>query len=573
VVGRFEVINTDVLVIGAGGAGARAAIEAASQGADVVLASKGPMGRSGITPLAQWSFEATFGYSDLDNPEVHFYDTVVEGRYLSDQNLVEALAADAAQRVLDLERYGTLFKKEQGKFRQVKIPGQSGPRSVMLVGGGHGMMLGLKREVRRHNNIMVMEDVVVTSLLSSKGIPAGATVLDCKTGEFKTIRAKAIVLATGGYEELWLKTDTPPESVGDGLRLAYLAGAKLVDLELLLFYPVVASYPPSIQGIIIPYECCLEPDYVGGRLLNGRMEDFLPPGSPPVRDILIRQMFEEIYSGRGTPNGNLYLDLTKSPKAEEEVRRVVLDIIPEVYRHLLELGFDICRQPIEVAPVAHYSLGGVRIDEKGQTDVEGLYAAGEVAGNIQGANRLSGNALTETQVFGARAGKAASDYSKAREEPVIDPAQVEAEWERIQNLLSRKANSLRPGAVRKEVQEIMWQYAGPVRSELGLTRALDELQRVRDNDLPRVWAGDTLKYNNDLIRALELETMVDVAEMVLRAALLRKESRGHHFREDYPVADNQNWLKHTVVQLVGGRMTLSTMPVVITKKVPPPEEA
>jgi len=571
---KVNITHTDVLVVGAGGAGVRAAIEVAKKGFDVIVTSKGPIGRSGITPLAQWSFEATFGYSDKDTLEVHFNDTVKEGRYLGDQNLVEALAQDAGDTVRDLAEYGTKFKMtEDGRFRQTKIPGQSNPRSVMLVKGGYGMMMGLKKEVKKYKSIHLLEDAVVTELLKSKDSVSGAIVINIRESRMEIIQAKAVILATGGYEELWLNTDTPPESVGDGVRLGLLAGAELVDMEQMLFYPIVVCYPESIKGIIIPYEACLEPDYIAGKLLNGKGEEFLPSGSPPVRDILVRKMFNELASGNGTEHGYLYLDLTKSPKGKDKALEIIRDMIPAVYKHLLELGYDVLKERIEVAPVAHFSLGGIRIDEWSKTNVQGLFAAGEVAGNLHGANRLSGNALAETQVFGRRAGKSAVECIRSENNyHKVNIGQVNKELEWLKSLFAPKARSIRPGLIMRRIKEIMWKSVGAVRSEGELNEALSELNDIRDNDLSMVKVpNSTSRYNNELIKAIDLRTMVDVAEIVIQAALLRKESRGHHFRKDFPETDDQNWFKHTLVKLQGRHAYYSTCPVKLTKVRPQQE--
>ncbi len=562
-------MKTDVLVIGSGGAGARAAIEAALNGADVVIATKGNLAKSGITPLAEWSFEAPLGHADpQDSAEIHFEDTVREGRFLSDQNLVEALVNDAVERVHDLEKFGVRFKKDNGKFVQTKIPGQSHPRSVMIINGGLGMMMGLKKEMKKHEQIRPLEDTIITKILTEKKRVSGATFLNLRTGEFGHIQCNAIVIATGGHQELWPVTDTPPESVGDGFVLAYYAGAEMVDMEMLLFYPVVAVYPEHIRGTIIPYECCIEPSYASGKLINGTGEEFLPEGSPPVRDILIRKMFDEINEGRGTEHDGIYLDLAKSPKSKKEITGYLEDMIPSTFKHLLDLDVDIREEPIEIAPAAHYALGGIKINEKGETNITGLYAAGECAGNVQGANRLSGNALTETQVFGTRAGKNAAIYSQKKGHLTAEDDKVANEKKRIMAYLEEKENGSRPLHLKEKIKKIMWKYVGPKREEGGLKRAVKELSRLRENDLAKIYAPNINTYNYEWMEAIEADSMVTVAEIVSAAALLREESRGHHYREDFPEQDDEKWLQHTMVKLDNGKMVVDTAPVIMNKLTP-----
>lgn len=437
----------------------------------------------------------------------------------------------------------------------------------MIVNGGMGMMLGLKKEINRYENIQSLEDTLITKILTKNNKVVGATFLDLKKGKFGYIKCKAIIVATGGYEQLWPVTDTPPESVGDGFALAYRAGAELVDMELLLFYPVVVVYPEHARGIIIPYECCIEPEYVGGKLVNGKKKEFLPEGSPPVRDILIRKMFDEINEGRGTKHKGIYLDLTRSPKSEEEITNYLESMISSTFRHLLELGIDIRKEPIEIAPAAHYTLGGIKINEEGKTNILGLYAAGECAGNVQGANRLSGNALTETQVFGARAGKSAAKYAKNIETTDIDYDEIIKENKRVFSYLIEKKDGSRPIELKNKIRDLMWKYVGPKRNEEGLKRVIKEFSKLKE-DLSKIYAPNIEPYNYEWAEAIESDFMLTVAEIVGRAALLRKESRGHHYREDFPEQNDEEWLKHTVVKLENGKMNTYTAPVNITKLPP-----
>jgi len=544
--------DVDVLVVGGGAAGARAAIEAHDCGASVVLACKGPLARSGTTPQAWPSMQVAFGAEDpRDGPGVHFHDTVREGRMLGDENLVWALVSDAQDRVRDLERYGVKFERKNGQFLQVRHPGQTYPRNLVIKGAGYGLVSGLSREVRRRASIRVMPDAILTRLLLAEGRAVGATVLDLRRGLLAEIRAKATVLCTGGYEQLWGITDTSPDTTGDGIALAYRAGAELVDMEMMLYYPavIVHSYG-ELNGTLVQYESLLAAEYLAGRMLNANGEEFLPPGPPPARDILSRLMFDEIRAGRGTKNGALRIDLTKSPKSPTEIDDWLDRLQTLPYDNLRELGIDVKAEAIEVAPGTHFALGGIHINERCETTVPGLYAAGEVAGNLHGANRVSGNALTETQVFGARAGRSAAQeaaHSTTLCEP--DPDHVTAEHERVVSLMRPRKDGLRPLAVRREIKALMDRYVGMPRDSGGLTRALGEVRRLRSEDLPRVQVEGPLVFNNEWREAIEVDLMLDTAETVIVSALLRTESRGHHQRSDYPKSSDQ-WLRHTAVRSV-----------------------
>ena len=563
----MDQVRVDVLIIGGGGAGVRAAIEADQNGVSVALVNKGIISRSGLTPMAGYSYQAAFGHADpRDNPEVHFADTVREGRYLGDENLIWALTREAMERGLELEGYGVRFTREEGKFAQVRHPGQTYPRINRIPGRGYQMMVGLKKELARHSRIQVFEDCLVQKILTGpEGEPAGAVAFLQREGQFRLFQAKAVVLASGGYEELWEKTDTAPDSTGDGLAMAAELGAELVDLEMMLYYPIVtlgSKVFPSMHQVL-QYESLLEPEYLGGKLLNGRGEEFLPPGKLPVRDVLSRLIVNERAEGRATDRGAVLVDLSKSPLGPAEMERKIEELGLRVqFNRVKYLGVDLTRDPVEVAPACHYSLGGVRINERTETSVPGLFAAGEVSGNIHGANRISGNALAETQVFGRRAGAEASLKARAcREFPPIRREDAEEKVRRIEGLFVRKADPLRPVQIRKKIQRIMEEEAGLIRSEPSLRRALDRLQAVKQEDLPRMQVADLRIFNYELQDAVEVGSMVEVAELVARAALLRTESRGHHFRSDHPRED-EGWRKHTLLQKRGKEVLCSSVPVI-----------
>ena len=563
---EYGKIRTDLLIIGGGGAGVRAAIEADSLGVSVALLSKGVISRCGLTPMAGYSYQAAFGHSNpSDNPRVHFEDTVQEGRRLGDENLIQCLTEEAMARALEMEKYGVRFTKTEGKFAQVRHPGQTYPRINRIPGRGYQMMVGLKEELNRHKKVQVFEDCVVSKILTdSSGRPAGAVAFLQREGRLLAFQSKAVLLATGGYEELWEKTDTAPDSTGDGTALAFDLGAQLVDLEMMLYYPIVtlgSKVFPSMRQVL-QYESLLEKEYLGGRLLNAQGKEFLPPGKLPVRDVLISLILKEREEGRTTERGGVFIDLTKLPISPEEIERRIDQVGARVqFNRIRYLGLDLTRDRIEVAPACHYSLGGVKINEYTETSVPGLFAAGEVSGNIHGANRISGNALAETQVFGRRAGEFASREAKSHTGfPPPNSKEIEEEIQKVENFFAPQKDSLRPRELKKRIQRIMEEKVGLNRDASGLREAIESIRDLR-KELPRIRVPQVRVFNYELQEAIEVHFMVRVAELVARAALGRTESRGHHFRSDYPREDPV-WLKHTLIQKKGESLECTSAPVV-----------
>jgi len=557
-----EFLECDVLVVGGGGAATRAAIEADEQGVQVALISKGPIGRSGATPLAFTSYQAAFGHSDpRDNPRVYFHDTVREGRYLGDQDLIEAMVSEAVERALDLERYGVKFKKDDGQFYQALHPGETYPRNLLIEGGGYAMIAALRKELKRHRGIRLFEDHILTNLLSVDGEVVGAVALDLRTGCCRVFRAKAVILATGGYHHLWKRNDVSSDLAGDATGLAYEVGAELIDMEMALYYPTLYFYSEYDQGLDVVYEWFLEERYLAGEIVNALGESFLPPGKLPVRDILSRLIFQEVQAGRATERGTVFMDVTRSPKSEEEKAKVFRELVGGPGKNLLNLGLDVTRDPVEVAPGVHYTLGGIRINVHGETNVPGLYAAGEAASNVHGANRVSGNALTATQVFGVRSGRAAATRAKGMAVPGLPDEQVRGEIERVAALRQVRGTGVRPIEVKRELQRVMERYVGPSRNEEGLKAALAAIRDLQERCQAGLDVVDIPVFNNEWREALEIGPMLTLAEVVAKSALLRQESRGHHYRSDYPETA-PTWCKHTLVVHRGDEAVFSTAPVV-----------
>jgi fumarate reductase (CoM/CoB) subunit A len=536
----IPVVQTDVLVVGGGGAGMRAAIEAAARGRSVIVANKGPVGRSGTTPMAMEAFQAVCVPGDSE--EIHFRDTVEGGRYLGDENLIWALVRDAAQRARDLETYGVQFKrKSDGAFDPMHHPGQTFPRALFIQGGGFGMLAGLIREARRHPAIQILDDVLVARLiLDPEGIASGAVCLDLKAGQWKAVQSKAVILATGGYEELWLLNDAASTACGDGVCLAYDAGAELVDLEMLQYYPTVVIHPPSIQGTLFQYELITNSEVLGGRLLNGKMEPFFE--GLLLRDAIVRAIWQEVRGGRGSPHGGVFIDLVHSTKSREALTRALEKWQPNQFHYLKDMGFDLRKVLVEVAPHAHYTLGGVAIDEECRTTVPGLFAAGEVAGNLHGANRVSGNALAETQVFGFLSGASAAAWAKKRRRREIreNCPEMSRKESPMNGPEGRERLGSRPCRFREQFQKIMWESCGVERDAQGLRQGMEHLDDLEEEAFPRTVADHVSlgashgSYPQEILEAQELRMMISVGRRVLGSAYFRKETRGHHMRKDYP---------------------------------------
>ena len=344
-----NVLKSDVIVVGGGGAGMRAAIAAAEAGATVTLLTKGQAARSGATTMACPSYQAAFAMEDeRDSVDIAFEDTCYEGRYLGDENLIKALTDESTERAMDLCSYGMKFRKnDRGNFLQVMHPGHSYERNLVILGDGQAMAAGLRREVLKQDNIRLVEDVVVTRLLKDNDRMAGLVALDMRGGQPAVFTAPSVILATGGYPELWRWTDTEPGLTGEGVLLAYEAGADLVDLEMMLFYPTGLCWPSEVEGTLVQYEGLLTEQYCDGRMLNGLGEPFLPQTKRlPVRDVMMKLMFREVEEGRGTPHGGVYLDLSKSLRSPDEVMAILhrLDSLP--YNELKDFGINVLEQPI-----------------------------------------------------------------------------------------------------------------------------------------------------------------------------------------------------------------------------------
>jgi succinate dehydrogenase/fumarate reductase flavoprotein subunit len=448
-----------------------------------------------------------------------------------------------------------LRKEADGSFFQYVSAGIADRRSLWILGGGPGLSLPLLRAAA-DRGVDLLDDLMVTRLLVSGGEAAGACGINLKTGAFTVLEAGAVVLATGGNQVLYSLSDAALDATGDGAALAWHAGAELLDMEFVQFFPHSLVHPQSLRGVIIPEEVYF-PEFGGGLLTDAGGAPFAHRYDPVLkefttRDVLARGILAEVAAGRGGSHGGVFIDLRGCR------RETLVEMIPALYRYLLANGLDVFAQPLEVAPSAHYQCGGIRIDPCARTGIRRLFAAGECTGGIDGANRLASNALAEAVVFGAIAGEQAAEAALGRSRPAPDPAQAGQERARIAEVLARNPE---PGLdvleVKKALQALMSARVGLVRSEAGLIEALAGIDAAEEG-LGRIRLRHRGgRYNLELLEYLELGNLVDNARMVALAALARRESRGNHFREDFPLEDDAAWRKNLVLSREGARMVIS----------------
>jgi fumarate reductase (CoM/CoB) subunit A len=552
-------IDSDVLVIGTGGAGMYAAVRAAEAGVQVIAVDKGLVSRSGATVAASGVAAVGPWHVPGDSPDVHLRDTLAGGAYLNDQPLARILVEEAPARVQELERWGLHFDREADGCYVLDQAGGHTYRRLLAVSDRVGLQIAKVLETRLiYSHVQRRSDVVITSLLVRDGRCAGALGVDLAAGELIQIGAAAVVLATGGIGQLYPATTNPVNATGNGLALQ--AGARLINMEQVQFYPSCLVYPPSLRGFGMGLQ-----EYA--RLYNSERERFMARYEPEVmerttRDRLSRGIYSEIMAGRGSEHGGVYLDATWLP--DESFRSFMHEV-----ELCAERGFDPRRQPVEVAPAAHYFMGGAEIDRDGQTSLPGLFAAGEAAGPVHGANRLSGNSLADILVFGARAGVGAAQHARAAGPLPVDADQVNRETARLAGLLQRGPARLQASAVIGQLHQLMWTHVGVSRRGGDLEAALENLREMRSALLPQVGiSGPGLHHNRSLATYLELEGMVRVAQAVTACALARTESRGAHFREDYPARDETAPPQCTVVLRKGEELEVMSRPAQITEVEP-----
>ncbi|MBI4774833.1 MAG: FAD-binding protein [Deltaproteobacteria bacterium] len=534
---RQETLSCDVLVIGGGGAGLRSAIAAKAENADVLLVSKSGLGRAANTFISKSVIAATGWGTPDDTRDVHMTDTVIGGRFLNDQAMVARMVEQVGAEIAFLKECGVRFGMEGEKPRVFQIPGHSYPRHVYGENWiGRDLVLPLERRARKVG-VRVAEHVFVSRFLASGGRVSGATGVTAD-GRFLTMQAKTIVLATGGYAQIFLNTNNAPGIAGDGHALAYDLGVPLKEMEFVQFYPTAMG---ERGNQLVLYEKILP--QTGVVLRNEAGEDILRRnGLDPLRvtrDQLAQLVMKEIGDDGRERNG-VFMDLEALP---EEIAGQLAQILPSQWWK--------GRKTFKVAPTAHFCMGGVATDEHGETCLNGLFVAGEAAAGMHGANRLGGNALAEVFAMGSRVGgKAAQRAREIGMSPVPRQA-VKEEKSRLEDARSEQGSS--PKRLARELKELMWYKAGVIRREDDLREALRRFGNLES----RIAVASPA----DLIRLMEFQNMRLVAEMVCRAALERTESRGSHFRVDYPEEDNRNWLKNIVLRKGAQGMEIQTTPV------------
>src|SRR5579863_9160190 len=555
------IVDTDVLVIGAGAAGMYAAIEAARAGTEnILLADRSLIGRGGATVMAQMTVSAALGEEVPDDPQAHYDDTIAAGRGLCDEALSRLLCEDAPDCIRELDRWGVGWARKDGHITATTAPGHDRPRCVYVdfINTGPAVSKTLRAEIARHQkNIRKAGDLCIVDLIVHDGECAGAVAYHLPTGAPVIIAAKATVLATGGLTRLYRRNSASTNMGGDGYALALRAGATLVDMEFVQFFPI-GHLAPRLVGMdpIMwdPFRYKL-----GGRLLNGAKEEFTSRyGSDEdgkyvlTRDLATYAITKEVEAGRGSPHGGAYLSF------EHCSERALREAFGPVIDRLAANGIDLTKMPVEVAPIAHYHMGGVAVDAQMQTNLPGLFAAGEAVGGANGANRLSGNAITEALVFGRRAGNSAAQHAKhkSRHIPRLPGASVALDL-------------LRAGAARRaapntadmiaRLQAIMADDVGPFRTGAKLQRALAGIAALTA-ELGERPPGPVAPFDLQRLEWFDLRNMLTVAQAVAQAALLRTESRGAHQREDFPVM-LPHWQAHQSTNWRDGTVQISGAPV------------
>jgi succinate dehydrogenase / fumarate reductase, flavoprotein subunit len=582
---KYETYEYDVVVVGAGGAGLRAAIEASAQGVKTALVCKSLLGKA-HTVMAEGGIAAALGnvYPE-DNWQVHFRDTMRGGKLLNNWRMAQIHAQEAPARVLELEQWGALFDRtKDGLILQRDFGGHRYAR-LAHVGDRTGLeMIRTLQQHAVHKGIDVYMECTIQRLLKDGGRISGAFGYWRESGRFVLFKSKAVVLATGGVGKCWKITSNSWEYTGDGITLSLDAGADLIDMEMVQFHPTGMVWPPSVRGILVTEgvrgdggtlknslderfmfryipeffraetaETVAEADaWYEDKKTNRRTPDLLP------RDEVARAINAEVKAGRGSPHGGVLLDIASRRPADYIRKR-----LPSMYHQFKELAdVDITKEPMEVGPTCHYVMGGVRVEaDTASTRVPGLFAAGEVAAGLHGANRLGGNSLSDLLVFGRRAGLYAAEYAKASSRsPVVDAGEIEHAAGSLLEPFEGTGNE-NPYAIHADLQECMQELVGIIRTESELYQALDVIAQLKQR-LEQVTVQGNRQYNPGWHLALDLRNMLAVSEACARSALERKESRGGHTRDDYPNPDPKFGAVNVVTQRTsGGELTISQEPL------------
>jgi len=585
---KYQEHEYDVVIIGAGGAGLRAAIEASARGAKTAIVCKSLLGKA-HTVMAEGGVAAALANTDdRDGWKTHFRDTMKGGKYLNQWRMAQIHAQEAPDRVRELERWGAVFDRtKDGRILQRNFGGHTYPR-LAHVGDRTGLeMIRTLQDKGVHQGIDVYMEYTIRQILKDDGRVSGCFGYMRESGRFVVFRCKSVVLATGGIGKCWDITSNSWEYTADGHAMALWAGADLIDMEFVQFHPTGMVWPPSVKGTLITEGVRGE----GGVLLNKDRERFMFKNIPEMfqgeyaeteeeanrwvkaviarqrpdarrppelltRDVVARAIRKEVREGRGSPHGGVFLDIA-SRRSSEEIKKK----LPSMYHQFKELAnVDITKEPMEVGPTCHYMMGGVYVDpETQESTVPGLYACGEVGGGLHGSNRLGGNSLSDLLVFGKRAGEFAAEYASQNSAGAIDDKEIESLAAAALRPFESEGNE-NPYAVHQELQRVMQDNVGIVRSDADLRHAIAEIARLREK-AGQVKVTGNIQFNPGWHLAMDLWNMLDISECVALAALTRTESRGGHSREDFPASDPVWGKKNNILRSKDGQLQLTEKPL------------
>ena len=548
---------SNVLIVGCGGAGLRAAIESKLEGLSVKIIGKRSKTDS-HTVLAAGGINAALGNIDTeDSWKHHFADTFIEGYGIGNPKSIEIMAKEAPNIVREIDKWGANFKKhENGKLDQ-RFFGAHTYRRTCYSGDYTGQsILNALLNKAKMLNIPIQDSQYVTDLLVENDCCFGVMSFNINSGRRTIHLADSVILATGGHTRIWKKSSSrKQENTGDGFYLALKAGCKLMDMEMVQFHPTGMVTPEEIAGTLVTEAVRGE----GGKLINAMGERFMINYDQErmelsTRDKIALANYTEIIEGRGTPNGGVFLDISHKDK------EFIINKIPKIYRQFIESQMiDISKQPMEVAPTAHYSMGGILVNpEDHSTNIKGLYAAGEVAGGLHGANRLGGNSLAEILIFGKRTGKAAANHSKTLNSHIRSAKAIQNSHDNINNLI-KKGNELAI-PLQKELSDIMWEYCGVIKNELKLIKGLDKIQEIQERSNSIDVRIEDNNYQ-DLINTFDLKASILTAKSTIISAIERKESRGAHQRDDYKKINSDENINYTI-KMKGDLLKVAKIPLI-----------
>lgn len=538
----------DVLVIGCGPAGLLAALEVKKRGCNVVAMDKAIIGND-CSAIGAKQVASTGPWSvDGDRPQLHYVDTMKSGCYINDDKLVSLLVNNIGKVILEMEKIGMPFNRDEtGEKIKVcgPVPGHSKDRCLYYSDITGKMLVETIYSECRRRGVKLFSEYMAIDLIKGKDGIAGALLVELSTGVLTFVRCKSVIVATGGIGQLYELSSNPVQNTGDGIALALRAGAELMDMEFVQFYPVTVVSPSSIRGMN------LNSHHRGAHLYNFRGERFMSRYYPDqmefmTRDKLSQSIYNEILSGNAGPNGGVFLDATMIPSD------IYIKEIPSEWNLALSAGIDLSKERLEVAPSSHYSMGGIKIDEKCRTTLKGLFAAGECTAGVQGANRLANNGLAEALVFGVIAGENASKYASEAKMPTYDETSLEQKLIELREVFS--SDGVSPRSIMTGIQGMMTRHVGVIKDRKGLESAIDLLQEY---SAYKMNADFNTRWSPKLIHGISVRNMIYLGQSIAMAALERKESRGAHYRLDYPDTDDIHWKVNIIVTMdIEGKLKL-----------------